>query len=182
MLAAFVYRYCKASNQFCPCSADVNFASREFRGSSMTCVKRAVQCTMLCCCENSLCHGVTKHLAETSVLLGMYRLLSAWTVPEHVRIYLQGRHENPIHPSVEVFVVGVILGQLVGCSLWPAGMKEKSYWLMLAGGRFQMPVNAHVSAWVLLPHAHSIALLHLPHICKLQCTWACIPEKRLLPY
>ena len=82
-----------------------------------------------------------------------------WTVPEHVKVYLHGLHEYPIHPSVEVFVVGVILGQLVGCSLWPAGMTEASYWLMLSGGGYQMPVSSHASVWVLLPCAHCSPLV-----------------------
>ena len=107
-------------------------STSEVRGSNMAHAKGAVLCTTLCCFGRS-CHA-WRDATIRFLLVGMYRLVAMWTVPEHVRVYLHGLHEYPIHPSVEVFVVGVILGQLVGCSLWPAGMTEASYWLMLSAG------------------------------------------------
>ncbi|KAL3156067.1 hypothetical protein ABBQ32_013055 [Trebouxia sp. C0010 RCD-2024] len=92
-------------------------------------------------------------------------LVTEWTVPEHVKVHLQGRSDYPIHPSVEVLVVGVILGHLVGCRLWPAGMSEASYILLLASGCFQLPWLASGTPFTFCNEAVPVAYQQLVDRC-----------------
>ena len=76
----------------------------------------------------------------------MYRLVSWYAPPEYATVFLTGGIGYPLDPAVEVFVYGIILGQLVDCWLRPAGMPDDEYLKLLASGQYQLLVSLHASA------------------------------------
>ena len=78
-----------------------------------------------------------------------------WAPPEYAVKFLNGGTDYQLNPAVEVFAFGVILGQLLNCGLWPAGLPEDKYVHMLAYGQYQVQVSLHSAACV--PFSRSYA-------------------------
>lgn len=67
--------------------------------------------------------------------------------PEYAQVRLSGGTQYQLRPSVEVFVFGVMMGQLVDYYLWDgASPPEGEYLKKLATGQYQLPVSLDAPA------------------------------------
>ena len=118
-------------------------------------------------------------LYSRPVLLCICRLVPMWAPPEYACIFLNGGTDYQLDPAVEVFAFGVILGQLLKCGLWPAGLPEDKYLHMLAIGQYQVLVGMHslhmfaslmlyipcLSIWMYRKQYHVLVGVHSLHMC-----------------
>ena len=97
-----------------------------------------------------------------------FRLILDYSPPEYAQVLLAskgmtGQVAYPLAPAVEVFVAGVLLGQLVRVDLRPAGSDDDTYLHLLAGGQLTMQASSPPFCvhWQVCPASH----LHVTALC-----------------
>ena len=93
-------------------------------------------------------------LSSADVLPCVCSLVAMYASPEYAQVRISSSTQYKLNPAVEVFVFGVLMGQLVDSWIWDGvNPPEDEYVRKLAIGQYQLPVSVHPCAFVHILHA-----------------------------